>query len=288
MSISLDRQNLNRLNRITIVAKDLSNESAAKGEGKTDQYYVDLKLNESGADWCYFTAYLNNNISMAAQNDFGDLLAGAGVNDLLAIAANKGGFTPAFSMNRALTYKGASPVSLSLDCTLKAFDDGKDYKQSIIEPIQTLAKIAFPGINTDSSGQQTTLRNFAGQLASEWGRSESSVNQFLAYVADGADKLINWICENVDIIGNIADSTKFLALPVSLKAPVAVYYGNPDNNVKTTPIKLGPFYLKSVSISLGKLIISPGLPEIVNVQVGLESSRTTDAEMFKKLININV
>lgn len=59
-----------------------------------------------------------------------------------------------------------------------------------------------------------------------------------------------------------------------------LYLGNKGDQNNSPSVKMGPYIIKSVQISLGKLVMSGGYPEKVQVDIGLEAFKTTVSNEF--------
>ena len=103
----------------------------------------------------------------------------------------------------------------------------------------------------------------------------------VGFIGTGFQQIFNFVEENSKIGKQILNNTFFLEKPLMLDHPIDVYYGSTDS--KTASVVLGPFLIKGLSIQLGKLIMSGGYPEIINVKIELEAARTTSMTHFSDI-----
>lgn len=233
------RQELNLLNKVTL---------ATASQGKKG----------------FYVAWLKNNISFEASNNFSDIL-GDMSNNGLAMLINAFGKVPAFDTPRKFAYKGSSYTSLNLETILKMHAGG--VQASFVDPIKNLVEMALPSREDQPLSSTAAVSGLIG---------------FINGLGDGAGPLSDMVTAFSNTIQEITDETFVMNIPKQLTTTaneVYVYYGS-ESSMQETPIRLGPYIISRISITLGKLIMKGGYPEVVEIGIGLESLRRATADVF--------
>lgn len=218
-----------------------------------------------------YEAWLISPISFSSSNDFADVSSlTTGVPVTLTI--NAMGSVPQFYMSRKFAYRGATPTSLNIQTMLKVT---KDPVVDIIKPIQDLSNMAFPTKGKSINGAIDTM--------AEKKDEEGMLNKFIGVIGTTIKEVKDFAQQYVDV-NSIFDNTFFLNIAPQLETDgVYLYLGNKGAPGNNPSVKMGPYIIKSVQISLGKLIISGGYPEKVQVDIGLEAFKTTVSNEFGKI-----
>lgn len=225
----------------------------------------------------YYNAMLTNQINLQSQLLFSDINTPS-VGLFGTVLANAAfGIAPAFSMPRKMAFSGSTPMTLHLDTILKL---SSSVEEDFVKPIQNLVSIIFP---TESDKSILTLLDEAASGTAKQGYEEGTL-AFLTrmmggLLAQGGQSLIKLSDSFLGgRMSEVLGKVYFLNVPEQLSASdgAYIYMGSPSSPAS---IKLGPYIFKGVSISLGKLVMEGGLPEIINVGLDLESYKTvTTAE----------
>lgn len=225
----------------------------------------------------YYNAMLTNQINLQSQLMFSDI-NNPSVGLFGTVLANAAfGVAPAFSMPRKMAFSGSTPMALHLDTVLKLVSS---VEEDFVKPLQNLASIVFP---TESEKSILGLVDDAASGTTKQGYEEGTLSFLTRMVggllASGGQSLIKLTDSFLGgRVSDVLSKVYFLNVPEQLSAPdgAYIYMGSPSSPAS---IKLGPYIFKGVSISLGKLVMEGGLPEIINVGLDLESYKTvTTAE----------
>lgn len=223
-----------------------------------------------------FRAYLDSDVSLSTTASFGSIDFIPGGN--LALMATNILFNspPQLSMRRGYLYSGTSPVDTSLKCLLKCTSD---FDLEIRQPLSKLYRICVP-IQTDRP-----VSTFFDEKADEYNRKASNTTgkekagyATLGFLAEAANNAIN-LFEAVPGVKEKLQDIYFLELPDMIKNPIDVYIG--AKSTTESPIILRDYLIKTLTITLGPLVLSPGLPETVTVDLQLTAARTTSEKTFE-------
>lgn len=228
----------------------------------------------------FYQAWLTNQIQQAAQNNFSDLSTGGGGLMTTVFLNAMFGQAPAFDMNRQFAYRGTAPTTLHLDTLLRLRTDIiTDY----VNPMTSLIKMALPsrGLSLDETINSSIAD---ANLVKEDGQSNSDylvglLTGILGSLADLMRTVADGITEGK--VSELLSDTYFLKLPNMLDNPIYVYVGNPKSD--SIAIKLGPYIIRNLSYTLGKIIMSNNVPDHIVVSIDLESLRTATANSFSKI-----
>lgn len=231
----------------------------------------------------YYQAWLINQIQQTAQNNFSDLSVGGG--GLFSTVFMNAVFkqAPAFDMNRQFAYRGTSPTTLHLDTLLRL---RTDVITDFVRPMTSLIKMALPsrGLSLndtiDSSMSEEKLEQEEGQSTKEY--MMGLLTGILGSLADVMRTVADKVTDGK--VSELLNDTYFLTLPTMLDNPIYVYVGNPKSD--SIAIKLGPYVVKGITYTLGKIVMSNNVPDHIAVSIDLESLRTATANSFSKIFII--
>lgn len=230
----------------------------------------------------FYTAYNLSPIQVSASNVFADI-ANPSVGVFETVVMNSlFGRAPAFDMSRKLAYNGITPTALELQTRLKLGAQGKpDPQKDLYEPIKSLVNYAFPRRGPSLSkavGSMVKEGHKAMETNSIGGLLEGALGAILSKLQQWVDSATN------GRVSEIMNDTYFMQIPPQFvkDATIMAYFGP---TAGTASIKMGPFIIKSIGLQMGPLIITGGLPEYINVNIGLESARSTTVRTFTQLFS---